>query len=111
MITNLDFTFAEIVPQSIHKIAKDINSKGGLIIPPDQNTWKACWFRCKHKRKTIKHVKDALQVGVMNMFYWLLINFQVVFFNYFIPIVGVLMQFVQFYQKINSEKANLSEVI
>jgi hypothetical protein len=89
--------------------AMAINKKGGLTISIDNNTCKKLFqrtFRSKEKL-TAGRLLNFLVNLLFNCWFFLITNFQVIFYNYFISIMVVLVQIVGYFQLVEAPEYKL----
>ena len=107
LIMNIESIFSDSIPRDVHEIVKRINTEGGLLIPPDENTWKHSLDRIrqnKDKSQRLKILAREAQTTLINLYFHLIVNFQVIVYNYFGPIVILGMQIIMFYQQLVDER-------
>lgn len=100
-VINIDNLFSESFPAEIKKTAEEVR----LNFVKDQNT-------IAKILKRIERASDAnespnyfqvLMNLLVNFIFWFTSNFYIVFYYYFFPLLGIVIQFVSFF---NQEKAN-----
>ena len=103
-IVQIDDMFAAYLPTDIIKNANQLNSSGILVLSKDHNTLPKVWRRlkqgtCRTRRFGSKSQGNPLvvigqemsNIGI-NIWYWTILNLQVILYTYFIGIISVTVQ-------------------
>lgn len=82
--------FAGFLPASFKANAKRINDRGGWEMPEDNNTFRKIFKRLTSQTSFKSWLNESFNSGV-NMIATFTVNFQVIFYNYFGPIVVIIL--------------------
>ena len=92
VILGFDNLLANSLPQSIRTNAENINLSGGLVLQKDSNSFRLIFKRAIREYTDIKSVTNEIMNVVVNLWFFTIINFQVIFYNYFAPLIVIIVQ-------------------
>jgi hypothetical protein len=98
IISVIDQMFAGVLPKALKTNAQALNSARALRMAQDQNSWSMIWHRVKKDPKALrKAVPDLL----VNCLWMVIINFQIVFINYFAVFLTIIIQYIGYIYQIS----------
>ena len=93
-IMNVDVLIAKDLPDDVIKNAEAINALGGLRISKDYNLYSLIFGRMvENPSMLLQEIPNLLA----NVWFGVLINFQVILYNYFAPLYVVIIQLVGYW--------------
>ena len=94
--------FGATLPAEIKNNAKKINSEGGLKLDKDQNTNKSIFKRLKraYPKNPGSIVNEMFNIAI-NLWSFLIVNFTVIFYNYFVPFAVLAIQMLGFFNNLD----------
>ena len=93
-IMNVDVLVAKDLPDDVIKNAEAINALGGLRISKDYNLYSLIFGRMvENPSMLLQEIPNLLA----NVWFGVLINFQVILYNYFAPLYVVIIQLVGYW--------------
>ena len=123
LVVGIDDMFAPTLPADIRENADNLNKSQMLRLSKDNNSYTlifgrikklilsyVCCFSKKHQHwaRTQRHLTQGLPDEFMNLivniWYTILMNFQVIIFNYFCGVLCIIVQIVGFYYTMYNEK-------
>ena len=90
LVSSIDNMFTGNLPQAIKDNAAKLNSSGSLRMSEDRNTFKKMLIRLKISKNYTRFFTTC----VINVLWWLIINCQVIFVNYFTAFICIIVQYV-----------------
>ena len=100
-ILSIDNLFADSFPDDIKANAQYINNNGIMKMGEDQNTFQKIKKRLQeHYHSEDSTLADFLQELtniLVNILYFIVVNFEVIFYNYFAPMLCMAIQMLGYY--------------
>jgi len=96
---NIDSMFVGNMPLSAKKNLAALNKKGGLTMPKNKNTYSNIFLRLKQalKERNSSNIWREIFNIIVNIEYTILVNFQIVVFNYFAAIMVIIVQMIGYF--------------
>ena len=101
-VLNIDNMFAMTLPAEVKANAKKVNKLNLLKMGKDYNTYKLIYHRVinidtdENEDYIIDYFREIANIAV-NCWVGFLLNFEIIFFNYFGPFTSVLIQFIGYF--------------
>lgn len=110
-VANIDTVFTTMLQADVLTNANEINKSGGLTITIDNNTNEKLFKRTFNNKSkvTVGSVIFLLLNLFINAWYIFLVNFVVIFYNYFVGMSIVIIQILGFFEVVYGPEYKLNK--